>query len=77
LDSRLTSASMLLKVSSSPERNNRKIILLYKALIWKRSHNAVLVFIKPQSFKIRTCDLSSTVSMFKMLDFNTPIDQHI
>ena len=76
-DSRLTSASMLLKASSLPERNKRKIILLYKVLIWRRSHNAVLVFIKPQSFKIRTCDLFSMVFMFKMLDFNSPIDQNI
>jgi hypothetical protein len=68
---------MLLKASSLPERNKRKIILLYKVLIWRRSHNAVLVFIKPQSFKIRTCDLFSMVFMFKMLDFNTPIDQNI
>ena len=73
-DSRWTRESMLQKEFWSLRKNNKRTILLFNQLIWKKSHKFVPESNKPPSSKIRILDLSWTVSTFKMLDSNITID---
>ena len=72
--SRWTKELTLQKEFWSLRKNNKRTTLLFNQLIWKKSHKFAPESNKPPSFKIRISDLSWTVSTFKMLDSNMPID---